>query len=396
MIGEFRVSLKSFLSFFIFFFVFSSILFPPLAIKKFFFLALMTFMLAFFCNRERMSVVVNPYLIILIFFIGLLTSFFNNVTFDSELSSQLIFTLLTLLLIPVCVHFKVNFDHIVDTVGVILSFFMLYMSLDYFSILPFDLPFAKKLVAFFLDYELGFVGEREFGAFSLSMMHFRSAPVLLVVISLICYRLFRAYSSLDVFKFFLVLGAITFSGSRAILLFSLLSILMVFFMTFTLRVRLFLAAVSIPFLVFYLFNSEFLLALLDAKETSNSIKSQHISSFFFIADYQHFLLGDGLGAFYYTTGFNRFASQTEVTILDNIRYFGFVGTMLLYSFLLFPIYIRKGCFKILSTFKGDNFFYASTFLLYVLMSWTNPILFNSFGMVIVLWYWSNVLQSEIK
>jgi hypothetical protein len=100
------------------------------------------------------------------------------------------------------------------------------------------------------------------------------------------------------------------------------------------------------------------------------------------------LFGDGLASTYYTVGFQIRAAQTEITLLDMIRYFGLPLTALLYAALLFPSLRQRSIDR--RKLKA-----IVIFAVYLLMSLTNPILFNSFGLMIVVWYWTRMLGSPV-
>ena len=98
----------------------------------------------------------------------------------------------------------------------------------------------------------------------------------------------------------------------------------------------------------------------------------------------NFFLGEGLASYYYSEGSGALKAYTEVTPLDMLRYFGFILTPILYLFLLFPS-------KRVRAYFGENFLFFVVFFMYVVNSMTNPTMFNSYGFLIVLWYWSKVL-----
>ena len=101
------------------------------------------------------------------------------------------------------------------------------------------------------------------------------------------------------------------------------------------------------------------------------------------------LFGEGLAATYFSSGYNALTAQTEITLLDMARYFGLPLTALLYAALLFPT--PQG-----SSYHEENRSAVVIFLLYLSISMTNPVLFNSYGLLVVIWYWSRILAPRLR
>jgi hypothetical protein len=95
------------------------------------------------------------------------------------------------------------------------------------------------------------------------------------------------------------------------------------------------------------------------------------------------VFGRGLAHLYFTVGAGGFKSNTEITPMDMVRYFGLFLTLLLYYVIVFPV---RG----IKAYTGENLVDVLIFLVYLLLSFTNPILFNSMGMLVILWYWSRL------
>jgi hypothetical protein len=127
--------------------------------------------------------------------------------------------------------------------------------------------------------------------------------------------------------------------------------------------------------------------IFSATDQSNSIKIGHVVSFAEHMNFARFFLGDGLAATYFSVGINAVVPQTEITLLDMMRYFGMPLTALLYAALLFPV-PRASCYT------GENRTAVVLFSIYLLISLTNPVLFNSYGLVVVIWYWSSILSAR--
>jgi hypothetical protein len=111
----------------------------------------------------------------------------------------------------------------------------------------------------------------------------------------------------------------------------------------------------------------------------------HYESFIDNANVFNLLVGNGLGAIYYSKGSGGYKAHTEVTPIDMIRYLGIFFAILLYWFIIFPT-------KRIKAYLGKNFLYTIIFIIYVLNSMTNPTMFNSYGLIVVIWYWYKILQ----
>lgn len=108
-------------------------------------------------------------------------------------------------------------------------------------------------------------------------------------------------------------------------------------------------------------------------------------------------MGDGLGGFYltsYSPTEQKMLAQTEITFLDHCRYFGIPLSLTMWLSMIFPKWngfvadIKK--WKIWQV-KEE----LTVLLIYFVWAQLNPVLFNSFGLAIVLWYW-NVLFKKIQ
>lgn len=122
-------------------------------------------------------------------------------------------------------------------------------------------------------------------------------------------------------------------------------------------------------------------------ETSNSIKLGHLISFYDSIDVTTLLLGNGSGSYFFTSGYDRWVAQTEITWMDSVRFFGAPLSIVLLGAIIFP--------------NGTLFFRhwrqvsaRTIIVIYLFMSFSNPVLFNSFGFIVVLWYWSQALLVE--
>jgi hypothetical protein len=124
-----------------------------------------------------------------------------------------------------------------------------------------------------------------------------------------------------------------------------------------------------------------------ANDGGNRVKLGHISSYVSQLTPAKAIFGQGLASFYFSEGVQAVIPQTEVTPMDMARFFGIPLMLVLFFFLLFPTSDRKA-------YAGENLTRVLIFSLYLAISMTNPVLFNSFGLLFVVWYWSNVLSIQ--
>ena len=127
--------------------------------------------------------------------------------------------------------------------------------------------------------------------------------------------------------------------------------------------------------------------IFSATEYSNRVKIGHIVSFLEYMTPSKMIFGEGLAAFYFSSGFNLSTPQTEITLLDMVRYLGVPLTIVLYLALLFPS-LRP------ESYAGEKSTSVFIFVVYLAISLSNPVLFNSYGLLIVVWYWSVILGTS--
>lgn len=366
-----------------------SIILPPLYPKKiFFFIAMVFFALSLISKSKITLNFLSPIAFNFILIMYLCAGTFGDVNF--ELAIQFCFASLMLVLSYVVMHFNIDINKHLKYAMLVLVVIVYYVSLGYFGFIV-NLPYSTVLVDVFISYKLGFIGERQFGGLVLPMLHFVSSPVLLILSSL---YIIDNKNSMNIPKYFVLLsffGAIYFSGSRGIFVFSFLcsALLLIYFSSKYIKVLVSLILLIFLFFIFFSFD---LSAAFDFKEQSISIKFGHFISYLDYVGARNFIMGDGLASYYFTSGFSRMAAMTELMLFDFLRYFGFLNTLALLIVLIFPICIVRGRFYFVSPFTKLAFPYFITFIFYLLMAMTNPMLLNSYGMLVVVWYWVNILR----
>ena len=80
------------------------------------------------------------------------------------------------------------------------------------------------------------------------------------------------------------------------------------------------------------------------------------------------------------------AYHTELTLLDQIRYLGLINTLIYVTALVVPISI-----PLLNRWRLRPIIVCLCLLIY---SFTNPVLINSLGHLVILWCWSKLFDYE--
>ncbi len=120
---------------------------------------------------------------------------------------------------------------------------------------------------------------------------------------------------------------------------------------------------------------QYLESIFSATETSNFKKLGYLDQYIVkFGDIKIFLFGEGLGSYTFWPSNSEFKSITELTYFEMIRYYGIFGAFFLITLMLYPAF---KCLK--KSYKTKVAGLA--FLFFLIMSSTNPMLFNSIGML---------------
>lgn len=133
----------------------------------------------------------------------------------------------------------------------------------------------------------------------------------------------------------------------------------------------------------------------EKNETSNIVKYAHLYSYNRLLHYnpEYFILGEGPGSMFYSVGFREMVPQTEWCYLEILRMCGVFCIGIIYL-LLYPIaYVKRFCKQDLSI--GI----ILTYMIYLVIAGTNPMLINSSGMCVMMMIYSylcKVLDKSIS
>ena len=325
----------------------------------------------------------SPVIVLVIFVYGYALSFLGDT--DRELTRQFILAVSVLLLIYLIEWYGIDFERIVKASGIVLC---LFTGVFYYAIIvtP-DSTLGAYFSDHFLEYSLVATGERaNLADDPLFMFRVGTAPFLFLPFCLFVISFLRERRVRDAVALLIIAATIAVSTSRALILGCLIAtgyLVMSRLRPSRQMVLLCVAAAAGLLVAQYLITQTTLFSL---TEESNAVKVGHAVSFAEHMTIRGMLFGDGLASYYYSIGRNAVLAHTEITLLDLIRYFGFPLTAVLYAALLFPSLRRD-------SYRGERRTCVFLFVLYLAMSLTNPVLLNSFGLLIVLWYWSRILGS---
>ncbi|WP_339475884.1 hypothetical protein [Pseudomonas fluorescens] len=358
----------------------STVLVPVFILNKLIFAPLFFFSIGVVFFRPVITYA--PLCVVLIFIYGYFLGFLSGA--DDALGRQMVFGSAALFLIYFINYSKVDMSRAVKLTG---GFFALLMCVMSFLLMALpSLPVGGMLLDYYNANELGFYGVRNFGGLQMFMLHHRSTPFLLVPLSLFFIDFLNRKKISALFFVVVILIAIVCSASRALMVMALVSLSILYFSHKNWSMRLLMIIVSVPLVAFALYFLASETSMFSSSEQSNSIKIGHLNSFFGVIDWDMLLFGKGLGAYFFTEGYGEVVSQTEITWMDSVRFFGLPLSALLFLVLLFPA----------RNIPRDSVSASSRLImiLYLIMSMSNPVLFNSFGFLVVLWYWSIVLRGQ--
>lgn len=364
----------------LFLFTFTSLLFPVMILNKIFFGIIVLIILV---NIKDYKIETeSPIIIFGIFLFGFINSFFNDV--NPAMSQQFFLSAFILFYIYPIIAYKINFDKIAKISGFLLA---LYTGISYLILEgTITLPFSSGFELFFADTNIGSWGYKAYITDQDYYIRFGGTPFL--YLSFILYVLsFLEKKSLISFIAILSIGtAIVFCGQRGVIISSFVAFLYIVFSRFNYAGKMYFLVITIPllFLLINFFLTE--TTVFSRQDVSNDVKAGHIESFFENLNFTNSMIGNGLGANFYSKGETRKVAITEITPMEMVRYFGFIFASFLYYFMLFPT-------TNFNKYKGKGL-YIVLFSIYVINSMSNPTMFNSFGLLLILWYWDKILSNQ--
>lgn len=401
--GKFILNKQKVMTILITLFVLFSLVVPSFIANKVIFILIVLFYLGDLMDKKIFFVTYVPFVILFIFCFGLLQGLILGC--DFSLAIQFFLSVSMLFIIYPIDFYKINLTIIIKKVSVVYLIFSCFFIIYGLNKVPFKVPdfiatfaeiFNNKLfntIGDFINiYGQGAIGYRSFFGGVNCMIHIGSVPFLLIPISLYANELFKK-SKVKQKKFskflFVIVGFLVsiVSTSRALIFCEIIAIILAFLNNCSSSVRLFVSfilLIAVAFFLNYLFTNSNIFSL---SEKSNNIKLGHLKGYLEYINLKNFLIGDGLASYYHSFAYEGLHAHTEITLLDFMRYFGVIPAFVIYVMLFLPLKNKK------HGFKRDKFTFA-VFALYVVISLTNPVLFNSIGMIVILWCWNDVLMKR--
>jgi hypothetical protein len=313
-----------------------------------------------------------------IFVYGYLMSFLNPC--DRELAKQFVLTSLILFLIHFIINFGIDFNKACEECGQFMLFFtfLIVLSEKYPNV-----PFLSQVSSYINSMNQVAISERDFLVGNVvNTIAFSTVPFFYVPWCIVVFRIHEKWNLKDMVRIFLYSAAIILSGSRGVIIGSLLILAIHYIKSCSVNLRvltiILAAAILIPS-VYYLINYTFVFS---QDEVSNKIKIGHLKGYINQLSWQNTIFGNGLGSYYYSFGKDDSVAHTELTPIDLARYLGIPLALAVFGFMLFPNTVAN-------KYSSQGGIFRIAFFIYIIISMTNPVLNNSVGMLVVLWYWSN-------
>jgi len=362
-------------------FMLTTVIAPATMLNKLLFIGLMLWTLRLLARRRepRPHLFWPAFGVIGIFTYGLLMCL--PASNDNALAVQFFLATFVLLLIHFVEHFRLNMDRAAEICGKA----MIVVTVLYWTLaLNLEWPYASDIFAWFNEISMSAASERDFieGGATLTLA-LGSVPFLFVPWCLVAVRLFKQPRLADFLWLVLYGLAIGLSGARGIVVVALAFLIAASIWLTSLRTRALIIMGLVAILVIGVPVLLTTTTLFSSEEVSNAAKIGHFNSFLDALDLSGALFGNGLGSYYFSSGKGVSTAHTELTPIDLARYFGIPMATAFYGLLLLPV-------GRLGRYSGDHFLFCFAFLLFLVLSVTNPTLVNSYGMLVVVWYWAKM------
>lgn len=330
-----------------------------------------------FAHSSNIRELVSPIGIFSIFLYGFVLSQFNKS--DNALALQYLMGVLILFQIHFIRRYEIDVEKLVmiSSNAMVLATLLLWCA----TFIP-SMPMGPTILDFMRDYSLSAFSEREFFEDATISLHLGAAPILFVGFAIFAKRFCRQRKASDFLFAVAALMAMLLSASRGIIAGAGMILIILILVYSPRRVRLVISVLLFIALAFAI-RGILSTSLLSANEESNAGKIGHFKSFLDQLTVSGLIFGRGLANWYYSMGAGGMKAETEISPMDMVRYFGLFLALLLYFFIVVPV-------RRVSSYTGENFLDVVIFLIYLMLSFTNPILFNSMGMLVILWYWSRL------
>lgn len=220
--------------------------------------------------------------------------------------------------------------------------------------------------------------ERQILGFKFLRVYYCTAPCMICSLGYYFLQQFKKYNRKNLFLILIYSFAILISGARA----NILVVCLLFGSFFCLKL-IKQKKLARAFLLVFLAGSlslMFLLTLISEKgDSSIKVKDLHMESYekiFSEHPYKTFFLGWGAGSEFYSKGFHKMTSTTELSFFETIRRYGVLSTILIFIFIWGRPIIYCFFNRIPFVYKC----YVSIIIIsYICVACTNPFLLGSIG-----------------
>jgi hypothetical protein len=220
------------------------------------------------------------------------------------------------------------------------------------------------------------ITERIYGSIHYIGIDYLSSPLLSYALSYTCFLFFTKKKTRYLILMLFVFIAMLATGTRNNILFAFVLPLIIYFYNKSQMTLAIFSLICIAIILYFTLPSLYS-HMFNLHEASNSLKLSYISSYIntFLSNWQHLLLGSGIGSFIWIPLLNKFVSITELTYCEIIRVYGVIFGFTLIMFFIMPIFALR---KIKTT---DANALSFGYIIFLIMNITDPYLFSSTGFV---------------
>ncbi|MFC3852757.1 hypothetical protein ACFOSD_07920 [Salinispirillum marinum] len=254
---------------------------------------------------------------------------------------------------------------------IIYSFFIVYTGIE------------SVILQFFVDIGSAYIGMRNYGGFEFYYIYYIVSPMLIFLICYDMYFILKRKGRLYILLLALSVTAMFLSGTRANMLLSVFTPICLLMWFYAGRYAYFFISIVTVFFILLVFALKIpvFYEMFNPEEVSNSDKLGYLSGYIEIfSNLSYFLFGQGFNAHVWDLNIYSMipdgASKTELTYLEMVRVFGFLGASLFAFGFLYLVFSNRIHYSI-APWIGPALF------IYLLVSSTNPYIFSSNGMLLL-------------
>lgn len=233
--------------------------------------------------------------------------------------------------------------------------------------------FYAAILLYGQNARLFLLGSREYAGVHFPTMYYVTSPLLVFGSAYFFQRAAESSSrSLTVYLAFATTLALFLSGTRNNILISLM--IPAYYSLFHRAGRVVLT-VAIPTAI--IASAGVLRSMFDPQDVSNAAKIAYLADYSTIFSVPtNLLMGQGLGARFFTTGLGEIVSITELTYFEVFRTYGVFIGVVFFLYLIYPLIL-------LVRARGPRHFLTVGYAAYLIESYSNPYLLSSNGMLVL-------------